>query len=68
MLLGDNMTCDKNKDCACPKTACPNHKKCCACVIKHRDTDSLPYCLFTDNGGNKSLKNFYIKLKKRFES
>ena len=55
------------KECACPKKTCANNGKCCACVIKHRDTDSLPYCLFLDNGGDKSLKNFYHKLKERFE-
>jgi hypothetical protein len=36
-------------------------------VIKHRDTDSLPFCLFLDNDGDKSMKNLYIKLKERFE-
>ena len=61
------MKCDTAKECACPKTTCQNHKKCCTCVIKHRDTDSLPYCLFIDNEGDKSLKNLYHKLKKRFE-
>ena len=61
------MACLSEKECACPKIACPNHKKCCDCVIKHRETDSLPYCLFLNNDGDKSLKNFYIKLKERFE-
>ena len=61
------MSCKNVKECACPKTSCPNHKKCCDCVIKHRETDSLPYCLFLDNDGDKSLENFYKKLKQRFE-
>jgi len=67
------MTCSRNKadypqnECACPKTSCPNYKKCCDCVKKHRDTDSLPFCLFLDNGGDKSVKNYYAKLKIRFE-
>jgi len=57
------MSCAKT--CACPKTECPNHKKCCTCVQKHRDTDSLPYCMFPDE--NKSIENYYHKLKERFE-
>jgi hypothetical protein len=36
-------------------------------VIKHKETDSLPFCLFLDNDGDKSLANFYKTLKKRFE-
>jgi hypothetical protein len=28
----------------------------------------LPYCLFPDNGGDKSNRNHYEVLKKRFES
>ena len=55
------------KKCACPKTTCPNHKKCCACVIKHKETDSLPFCLFLDNDGDKSNANYYRKMKERFE-
>jgi hypothetical protein len=35
-------------------------------VIKHRETDSLPFCLFPDNGGDKSAANFFVKLKERF--
>lgn len=54
-------------DCPCPKTTCPNHKNCFACVIKHKVTDSLPFCLFPDNDGDKSLENFYKKLKERFD-
>ena len=59
--------CKSVKECACPKTDCPNHGKCCGCIVKHRDTDSLPFCLFLDNGGDKSVKNYYGVLKKRFE-
>ena len=51
----------------CPKTSCKNHGNCADCVKKHRDTDSLPYCLFPDNDGDKNLKHFYEKLKERFE-
>ena len=32
------------------------------------ETDSLPYCLFLDNDGDKSVKNYYQKLKMRFEN
>jgi len=61
------MNCPNVIECACPKKTCKNYGKCCACVIKHKLTDSLPYCLFLDNGGDKSLQNFYRKLKERFE-
>lgn len=36
------MSCPNVKECACPKKTCPNNGRCCACVIKHRETDSLP--------------------------
>lgn len=61
------MQCENVKECTCPNTACVNHGRCCACVIKHRTSDILPYCLFPDNGGDKSNKNHYNVLKKRFE-
>ncbi|MDR3012823.1 MAG: hypothetical protein LBU70_06400 [Chitinispirillales bacterium] len=61
------MACKKVKECACPSKTCPNHGVCCDCVTKHRETDSLPFCLFLNNDGDKSLKNFYVKLKERFE-
>lgn len=58
-----------NHHCSCPKVECPNHKKCCACVLKHKETDSLPHCLFEDNvGGDKRVERYYEKLKERFES
>ena len=60
------MPCHKNIDCLCPKKECPNNGYCCRCIQKHRETDSLPYCLFPDNGGDKSVSNYYQKLKKRF--
>jgi len=62
------MGCLNVIECDCPKRDCPNNRKCCACVIKHKETDSLPYCLFKDNNGDKSIKNYYIKLKERFEN
>ena len=58
----------KQHECCCPKTTCQNHSNCCDCVIKHRETDSLPFCLFIDNDGDKSVANYYCKLKERFES
>ncbi|MDR1762113.1 MAG: hypothetical protein LBR55_06660 [Bacteroidales bacterium] len=62
------MTCSNKKECACPKITCKNHAKCCNCVVKHRTTDSLPFCLFPDNDGDKSVENYYQKLKLRFEN
>ena len=56
------------KECPSPKKTCANNGKCCACVIKHRLTDSLPYCLFIDNDGDKSVRHYYEKLKERFET
>lgn len=61
------MQCPSVKECICPKLSCKNHGKCCDCVIKHRETDSLPYCLFPDNGGDKSNENHYRVLKRRFD-
>ena len=54
-------------NCACPKKECPRNGICSACVINHRESDSLPFCLFPDNDGNKTVKNYYLKLKERFE-
>ncbi|MCL2593437.1 MAG: hypothetical protein FWD82_08760 [Defluviitaleaceae bacterium] len=62
------MACKSAKECACPKTSCENHSNCCDCIVKHKNTDSLPFCLFLDNNGDKSLKSFYDKLKERFEN
>ncbi len=61
------MTCPNVKECPCPKTECVNHGRCCDCVTKHKLTDSLPLCLFPDCDGDKSLENFYKKLKGRFD-
>ncbi len=61
------MNCPNVKECVCPKTTCANHGKCCQCVMKHKNSDSLPYCLFLNNEGDKSVKNYYRKLKVRFE-
>jgi len=37
--------CPNAPECPCPKTECPNHSKCCSCVVKHRDGGNLPFCL-----------------------
>jgi len=60
------MDCKNVRNCPCPKTTCVNHGICCQCVKKHRETDSLPYCIFPKDG-DKSQENFYKKLKDRFE-
>jgi len=59
--------CNNVNECVCPKINCSNHGKCCDCVVNHKNMDSLPFCLFLDNDGDKSLKNFYLKLKERFK-
>lgn len=56
------------EQCPCPKKTCPNNGKCRSCVIKHKETDSLPFCLFLNNDGDKSVKHYYEKLKERFEA
>jgi len=58
------MSCGKM--CICPKTTCANYGKCCECVAKHRGTDSLPFCMFPNNGGDKSVTNYNesVKLKR----
>jgi len=60
------MKCPNVAECACPKIECPNYGKCCSCVKKHRDTESLPFCLFVDNDGDKSIHNYFLKLKKKW--
>jgi len=60
------MPCANVKECSCPDLSCPKHSKCCDCVVKHRTTDSLPYCFFPDNGGDKSVKNYFKRLSERF--
>lgn len=61
------MACTSVSHCPCPKKTCPNHGVCCRCVVKHKNTDSLPFCLFLDNEGDKSVKHYYEKLKERFQ-
>lgn len=62
------MNCSNTETCPCPKESCVNYGKCCQCVIKHKITDSLPFCLFSDNQGDKSNENYFKNLKKRFEN
>ncbi len=59
--------CITDEECLCPKRTCKNHGKCSECVKKHRDTDSLPYCLFPENGGDKSILNYFKYLSVRFK-
>jgi len=58
------MGCRNVKECACPKTTCPNHGLCCNCIKKHRENDQLPYCLFPEK--DKSVEHYYSKLQERF--
>lgn len=60
------MGCINTHECSCPKVKCSNHGKCCDCIVKHKKLDGLPFCLFPDNDGDKSNKNYYRKLKNRF--
>ncbi len=61
------MSCPNTIACACPNTSCQNHGKCCECINKHMSYDQVPFCLFPDNQGDKSMKAFYEKLKSRFD-
>lgn len=42
---------DINAYCSCPKTDCPRHSLCCACIIEHKNRvddpllKRLPHCL-----------------------
>ncbi|MBM7613517.1 hypothetical protein [Alkaliphilus hydrothermalis] len=36
--------CNSDK-CTCPKTDCENHGKCCACINRHRDINTLVHCM-----------------------
>ena len=60
--------CANENECSCPKIECPRNGNCRECVINHRNSDSMIYCMFPNNEGDKSLKNFYKKLKERFEN
>ena len=40
---------------------------CVVSVLRNTKTDSLPYCLFLNNEGDKSIENYYKKLKEHFE-
>ena len=39
------MACTEVKKCACQKTECANHSKCCDCVARHVELGNLPFCL-----------------------
>jgi hypothetical protein len=39
------MNCPNVKECSCPETQCPNHARCCACVLNHKNGKAAPYCL-----------------------
>lgn len=59
-------TCPTSANCPCPDKHCPNNGFCCACVKKHRESDSLPHCLFPDNDGDHHIPAYYKKLLIRF--
>jgi len=61
------MSCKIKNECGCPNRTCVNYAKCCDCIVKHRETDSLPHCMFENNDGDKSVAAYYGKLKERFE-
>ena len=64
------MSCPNVKECVCPNKTCQHNGKCCECIsfhLREGEKDYLPYCLFPDNGGDKSMANLYRKLKARFE-
>jgi hypothetical protein len=33
------------KNCTCTKTDCLRHGKCCACINRHCEDESLVYCM-----------------------
>jgi len=43
------MSCENVTTCTCPKTTCPNYKKCCDCVKQHVNLGGLPHCLRPEN-------------------
>ncbi len=55
-------------NCPCKNTACKFHANCAECIAKHNKAEQLPHCLFPDNEGDKSVKNYYKKLKEKFEA
>ncbi len=54
----------ENKDhCSCVKKDCPLHGNCKACIAKHNKVKQIPHCIFPNNNGDRSIKNFYNYLK-----
>jgi ribosomal-protein-alanine N-acetyltransferase len=45
LLTVKGTKCPNAPECSCPKTQCPNHSKCCSCIVKHREGGNLPHCL-----------------------
>ncbi len=58
----------ENKDfCPCINKGCPLYGNCKACIAKHKKANQIPHCLFPDSNGDRSVKNFYLSLKKLYE-
>ncbi len=58
---------EKKDFCPCTKEDCNFHGNCRACVEKHRKAGQIPHCLFPNSHGDRSIKNFYLMLKKEYE-
>jgi len=39
------MACSNVTECPCKNASCDNHRKCCACIMNHRNRGNLPVCL-----------------------
>ncbi len=56
-----------NPNCPCKNMNCKIHGQCAECVIKHNSAGQLPECIFPNHDGDRTQKNFYLKLKEKFE-
>ncbi len=53
--------------CPCTKVECPLHSNCKACIMKHKQAQQIPHCLFPNNKGDRSISHFYTTLKEIYE-
>lgn len=59
------MNCDNKMPCSCTYD-CPQHGKCCQCVVHHRDNEGgLPGCFFSTEGEATYDRSLEALLKDR---
>ncbi len=43
--IKETAVCSNKHDCNCPKNDCKNHGRCCDCIVFHKTTEKLPFCI-----------------------